>query len=66
MLSEFDCIARTIRHCSIIHVYSESIAPAYSTDIAENTLSTLEFIVTGATHLYRGLNNFVTFRLGSR
>jgi hypothetical protein len=57
MLSEFDYFNPTVLQSSIIKEYDESIAPVNSTGVQGNALSTFEFIIAGATDLYRDLNN---------
>ena len=57
MLSEFGYFNPTVLQSSIIKEYDESIAPVNSTGVQGNALSTFEFIIAGATDLYRDLNN---------
>ena len=57
MLSEFDYFNPTVLQSSIIKEYDESISPVNSTGIQGNAISSFDFIVAGATDLYRDLNN---------
>lgn len=58
MLSEFEYYQPSVIQSAIVQEYDDMISPttAINTDAA-NSLNTLEFVIKGATDLYRDLNN---------